>query len=204
MNEPDLTINIRTLPWPDGTAKFFKEGAANRETAFIHAQSRDWNKYAYGYQVAYERLFESWHNHSMQVDVIAYPLVFLCRHYIELRLKELIQTCQHLLSLPTDWQVTHRIELLWKRVRPFVEEIWPNEPPATLDHVEAMIQEFALLDPKSMAFRYPIDREGLRHLPNMDSIDLGALRTAMSQIASFLDSVCGATGDYLDNLRSAV
>lgn len=199
----DLDIDVAEFPWPDGTKKLFEAGGSNPDTAFIHQVDRNWESYARGYKAAYERLFDSWDTHWLKTDPIIYPLAFLCRQYIELSLKDLIQKCQKLLSLPDDWPKVHKIDVLWNSVRPLVRKIWENDPEETLDHVETLIMEFASLDKNSMTFRYPTDRDGNLHLAGFSSLDVVALQEAMRHLSVFLEGVSCGTTEYLSHMNSS-
>lgn len=200
----DLNVDVHSLPWPDGSLKLFKEGSASPDTAWIHPTARDWHQYAFGYQAAYEKLFESWDTSKFRPDSLIYPIAFLCRHYVELRLKELIQMCYSLLDLPKDWRYNHRIDYLWKKVRPHLQTIWPEGPQTELDYVEALIMEFSAMDDASMAFRYPVDNGGAKHLPTVQQVDVVNLRRAMAQLAAFLDGACQGASVYLEHKNDSM
>lgn len=196
-------FEIQKLPWPSGSANLFVEGGNDFETAFIYSSERDWSSYARGYQVAYQRLLDSWRNDdSSKPDSLAYPIVFLCRQYLELRLKELIQMGQELLSVQENWPRIHNLSELWMPLRPLIEEIWPNDPRDTLDHVESLIEEFTTFDPDSMTFRYPTDRNGKKHFPGFESLSFTRLEDGMAELSSFLDAVHSGCSVYLDHMKS--
>lgn len=199
----DLDIDVSKFPWPDGKKRLFEHGGNNPDTAFIHPVDRTWENYARGYQAAYERLFETWDTHWLKTDPIIYPLAFLCRQYLELSIKDLIQQSQNLLQLPEDWPKVHKIDVLWNALRPLVRKIWENDPEETLDHVEALILEFASLDKYSMTFRYPTDRDENLHLPEFKSLDVAALQAAMKQLSAFFEGLSCGTSEYLSNLNSS-
>ena len=100
-------------PWPDDTTAVFREGDPSRDLAWIPQTAAQWHRYADGYKEAAERLYESWR--QLSDDSLVFPLVFLYRHYTELRVKELLQAVHHLLDLPTDWKCSTTIQLLWWR-----------------------------------------------------------------------------------------
>lgn len=170
-------------------------------TTFVPPHTRDWEQYAYGYRNAFEWIFDHWPIAGCKPDPIIFPQLFLCRHYIEIRLKELIQASQKLLSLPGDWPQRHDLELLWSRLRPLLEKVWPDGPVETLDYAEKIILEFHHQDPTSMTFRYPIDRVGARHLPDVESLNLFELKKAMNQISNFLDACSDGVSVYMDGLQ---
>ena len=54
--------------------------------------SNKWEVYAMGYKIATETLVDKVLSEQTNQDHLIYPIVFLYRHYIELRLKEIIDT----------------------------------------------------------------------------------------------------------------
>lgn len=194
----DLNFSLDDFPWPDGTKRLFVEGGSNRDTAFLYPGTRTWVLYAHGYQTAYECLLESW-NGPFKHDAIAYPAVFLCRQFIELSLKGVFCQCHKLLGRKIEKIKGHELDVWWKKLRPLLHEIFPNDPVETLNHVEKLILEFAELDNRSTAFRYPADLDGKLSLPDLNTLDVAALGTAMAQLSAFFAGVSSAVSEYLSN-----
>lgn len=201
MTDIDFNPDLNALPWPDGTARPFATGGSNLHTTYVPPHTRDWEQYAFGYRTAFEWIFDHWPVAQFNPDPIVFPQLFLCRHYIEIRLKELIQASQKLLSLPDDWPQRHDLRLLWSRLRPLLEQVWPDGPAESLDYAEEIILTFHQQDPTSMTFRYPIDRMGVRHLPEVRSLDFLELKKAMNQISNFLDACSDGVAAYMDGLQ---
>lgn len=121
-------------------------------------------------------------------DFLIYPIIFLYRQFIELRLKELIKDGSRLLDRPKGIPMHHNILNLWNDCRIFLEEVWPDGDSEELDSVECCIKEFAEIDPKSMAFRYPIDKDGTPSLPEeLRHINIRNLGEVMQRLGSLLD-----------------
>lgn len=200
MAKINLNSDPNPLPWPDGTAKPFALEVSDLATAFIPVHSRDWEQYAHGYDTAIKWIFEHWQVAALKSDPVVLPLLFLCRHYLEIRLKQLIQASHKLLSMPDDWPQSHNLALLWSKLRPLLERVWPDGPIETLQFTEKIILAFHRYDPTSMTFRYPIDRKGARHLAEVESLSLPNLHKAIMQVSTFLESCeCGITA-YIDSL----
>ena len=94
---------------------------------------------------------------EQRADTLIYPVAFLYRHYLELRLKEIIVQGAELLAQQSDLKPVHKLDVLWNSVRSILETVWPNGPRTDLDAVENVIGQFHKLDLTSMAFRYPVD-----------------------------------------------
>lgn len=158
----------------------------------LNADISHWNKdlsgYAKGYKDAADFIvngvIEGHRSYTFDVPYLVFPVVFLYRQYIELRLKEII-------LLGTRWKGErhgipkhHRLHEIWKHARPYMEELGGREH---LDALEACIGEFASLDPDGMAFRYPTDRDGRPHLPEWTVINLRHLKETMEGLGHLLD-----------------
>ena len=154
------------------------------DVAWIPESARDWHQYARGYQSAYEELLLKWERHDMRPDSLIYPIIFLCRHYVELRLKELIQMSISLLQVSGDWKYGHRIDKLWLHVRPHIQTIWPGENENELNNIETLILEFSSVDPSCMEFRYPTDLAGKLFLQKIQRLDVVHFKKTMSQLTS--------------------
>ena len=193
---------IDHIPWPDGSSSLFREGEPSLDVAWIPESARDWHQYAWGYQTAYEELFMRWERHDMRPDSLIYPIIFLCRHYVELRLKELIQMSLSLLQISGDWKFGHKLDKLWLHVRPHIRTIWPDDNENELNHIETLIREFSSVDPSCMAFRYPTDLEGKLMLQKFQRLDVTYFKRTMNQLSTFLDAACQGTSVYLENMHS--
>jgi hypothetical protein len=188
------------IPWPDDCTHVFRAGEGSRNLAWIPQSPEQWNLYAVGYREAGERLYQSWCTTGH--DFLIYPIVFLFRHYTELRLKELLQAAFDLLDLPAEWKRIHRLDDLWDHLRPFLSRIEPEGSERDLDNAERLLRELAERDPISVEFRYPEDIKGKRHLADLACIDVVNFFNAMSQLSSLLDGASMAISVYLQDKRS--
>jgi len=135
---------------------------------------------AEGYRAAAERLAAGapgWH----EQDSLLYPIVYLYRHYVELRLKDLMALDQRLAGEPLVIPETHDLVNLWGSVKPALlreVEAGDRERKREIRQIERVIKELAALDPRGTAFRYRTDAHGGRPLPD------GASRLNLHQFAS--------------------
>ena len=58
---------------------------------------------------------------------LVYPAVFLYRHYIELRLKEIVQGGNWLVGKPPEFPKHHNINDLWRKCRDNLEKVDEDE-----------------------------------------------------------------------------
>jgi hypothetical protein len=151
---------------------------------------------AEGYRIAAERLAEhapEWH----EQDFLLYPIVFLYRHYVELRLKDLIGLGQRLAHEIVAVPETHDLLGLWGITKPHLErELDPADTDRRREiaQMQRVIQELAALDPHGTAFRYATDAHGGRPLPDGASrLNLRQFATTMTKLARALDD----TGNWM-------
>ena len=168
-----------------------------------------WGFYAHCYKEGADGLVEN----AVQIaqDAVVYPVMFLYRHSIELRMKHLIIQCRGYLGrgycLPSQMQ-NHDLYGLWSELKGLfleIEDAWQlHDPPSPffLD-MDQRIGEFHGLDESSFSFRYPVDKQNepsLRNHPEGGShIDLLQVKAVVTAVQDWL----GAVGDMLDDLHSA-
>jgi hypothetical protein len=197
MPELDLNIDTSQLAWPDETTHVFQPAGANPNVAWIPQTVGQWHLYAEGYREAAERVYESWR--AQRLDYLVFPLVFLYRHYVELRLKQLLQSSARLLELPRDWQCNHQIDNLWHVLAPLLRRISPDGRERDLQNAERLVIELATRDPYSFEFRYPETREGRRHLADLERLDVVKFCDAMRKLSGFLEGASMQISVYLQD-----
>ena len=199
MDEENSTLKN---PWPADGDKLFAAGSDWRNNACLGFVRDKWDLYATGYKDAADIIVDRLVETGEGADLLVYPVAFLYRHYLELRLKELIIHGQELLDVSKDFRHIHRIDVLWSSCRDLLQQIYPGSPRTELDAVEACIAELCLIDRQSISFRYPATKDGNQTLPSVEHINLRHLRDVMSGIASLLDGASMGVSAYLDEKRS--
>jgi len=127
-------------------------------------------KYAIDYQEAVNVLLD---DKTWKRDFTVFPIIFLYRHYIELKLKETILDSWEFLKISKPFPGEHDIYKLWTICRNCMIEIDKQVDPGfaqsreyieqitgTYDALQADINRFAEIDPDSQHFRYPVDKYG--------------------------------------------
>ena len=196
-------------PWPKfGDSLFSQSGDTSNDAPLKFDRNpwdppNPWDLYARGYLEAAGHLSARAIEAGREFDTSIYPIVFLYRHYLELRLKELIVQGSALTEVPSNLKLNHHIDELWRSVRKILEKIWPNEPGTELEAVELCIGELCAVDKKSDEFRYPFRRDGGQTLPELKHLNLRHFREVMDGIAAFLESCSTGISVYSDELRSS-
>jgi hypothetical protein len=110
------------------------------------------------------------------------------RHYVELQLKVLILLVRKYRQEPINLPRTHRIDQLWRWVRPLLEEAFPGEPTDDLDNAERVLMQLQGFDPTSEHFRYPILKDGPNTPAALGRVHIGRFHSAMETVAHVLDA----------------
>lgn len=158
-----------------------------RRRTWHHAQVKgpQWGTpwhFAEGYRTAIGWLVDGWRRsgrEALHSDTVVFPLAFLCRHLLELRLKALFEA-----ALGQDPPRKHGLLELWRPIRVELDRCWPGpdrpraeryahlpndvlkdlridlSQPGTRDHIESMLRAFEEADPRSFSFRYPGELPG--------------------------------------------
>jgi len=168
--------------------------------SYMNADSGgDWDTYAMGYKMAGDVLVQYVKDNDRDQDFLVYPIAFLYRQYLELRLKELIFVSSALLSKDAKIPKTHDLVSLWRQARPNIEAVWPgSETRCHLNRVEERLKELCDLDSGSYAFRYPEDTKGEATLTGIVHINLKQLRDVVEGISNVLEGSSTGMGEYLN------
>ncbi len=163
-----------------------------------------WGDYADGYRAVADAAFKhALYEHP--TDIVVYPVLFCYRQYVELKLKELIVIGSNLIDQSLTLPSVHDLSQLWSVVRPLLERIRPQ--PGTheeFDRIDSVLGGFMKVDPKSMAFRYPVDRQGNSSLPEWDIVNLKRVHQAIAEIAPILEGLSTILFEYLAEHREAM
>ena len=152
-----------------------------------------WFAYANGYKEAADIVAQRLMSGKGTLDLVVYPLVFLYRQYFELQLKQIIRDCSCLLARRHRVAGTHSLADLWKQARELLleteAEFSDHSSAFELSAVDRVIVEFTKVDPRSMAFRYPIDLEGQPFNRDMRYINVARLKKVVDKAHAVLDGV---------------
>jgi hypothetical protein len=187
--ESDDDAEFPTLPWPDHALRVFQSCGLWG----IPADTLEgWNLYAEGYKRAAETLFSDRANTVS--TYLLFPMAFLYRHYVELRIKHMLFVSSEVPGppLPNNWKPDHDLKRTWDLLRPRLEAAWHGISVSELDNVQRLLEELNEKDPGSFVFRYPTGRsQNNNHLTDPDlalnSLDMNNYFTTMRRIAEILD-----------------
>lgn len=140
-------------------------------------------------------------------DRFLFPILYLYRHAVELKLKELIYLGIRLeledLSTIEETLQAHALYPLWNRVSKVLKQFWPNGDVSELGAVESIICTLHETDKDGQHLRYSKSKDGEKFTHNMPpQIDLLNMRTVIDGLWNLLDGSASGLIDALDNRPS--
>ncbi len=156
--------------------------------------------YTLGYKEAADSLVSKIVVGGRYQDILVFPICFLYRQYIELRLKEIIRSGRRLLDEPSDFPKHHKIKYLWDLVGKILNKVFADDSePPDLSLAAHVVAEFSKLDPDSFAFRYPIDKSGENSLQGISHINLRRVADFVGSFSKSMEGASTAISVYLEN-----
>ena len=162
----------------------------------------DWSRgkfspYADGYRDGAKALIEQCVQDRGVNDILIYPIVFLYRQYIELRLKEIIVALRYCHGEPRTFTPTHKLDVLWKEMKADYEISGESAVNEDFDNAGRLIDEFCQVDPFATGFRYPVDRDGNQSL-TLTHINIRNFGEVMDRLGFFLDAISDQVAAFED------
>lgn len=188
MKDSDRILDEESaVPWPQKGDVLVTD--ANDDGFLAQTMYRDgWEPYVFAYRKAAELLVEQVHQEKLWGNFLIFPIAFVYRHYLELRLKTLIQDCCELEGIPASTGNEHRLLPLWGQCRPVIEKWLTSIPKSDMDAVEDTLKQFENLDANGQAARYPTDNRG-QNSSNLLGLRINVKNFAetVTKAATFLD-----------------
>ncbi|MDI6032250.1 hypothetical protein QLS91_04110 [Flavobacterium sp. LB2P84] len=181
--------------------KLFKEAKDWENESFIRKNDNKWLYYSEGYKIAAELIEQELITKLESRDFLIYPLIYLHRHYLELKLKEIIVEGNCIIGakdfLPKGG---HNLINLWKESLEILHLVWGDDFKIPAVTIENKIKELHNADVKSDGFRYPIDKDGEENLKSVQKINYRNFRDEFLEIKYFIEGVTDglyATKDFI-------
>jgi len=192
---------MKDYPWPQEGDTLFKPDEDWMYNTCLNKISDKLGLYAEGYKKAGDIVVHSLQDDRFEIDFVIYPIVFLYRQYVELRLKEIIRDGRQLFDEDGTFPEHHKIKELWKEARVILEKVWPDGPKEDLNAVESIISQFSEKDPDSISFRYDKNKKGEDTISDTEYINVRNLYEVINRISGLLDGSVYGIGDHLDHKR---
>ena len=200
MNDKEIDFSSTEIPWPQKGDVLFDSGDDWWNNACLNYASDDWELYIGGYKKAADILAKHIDETKRNQDFLVFPLVFLYRQYLELRLKKLVIGCKMLFDEPPEFPKNHDLRRIWNECKVLIERVEPKSEIEDLEAVDEIIAQFCNVDPGSFSFRYPTNKKDEKSIPkDLKYINLRNLSEVMNRISSFFEAGEMMVSVYLDN-----
>lgn len=177
---------------PDCNDKLFIDlNQDYRHNAIVSTGMDKFFLFSESYKMAAETLFEQLDGSAHYANYLVYPLIFLNRQFLELRLKELIIGLNYIITGERKFPNGHDLKNLWNDFNTLVLRIGNENIPErkVLQNTESLILEFNSIDPQSFSFRYPVDKTNERNSSlKITTIDLLNFKGSMKKLYNFFDT----------------
>lgn len=184
--------------WPTKGDQPFVEASEPIDNAMI--AENDFTRLVHmidGYKFAADLAVAHCNEYGSERDILVYPIVFNYRQFIELSLKYQIATYGKLANIGPVWN-THKLDDLWDHFQKILDAYGTSDPDEADSTVSYVIAEFSKIDPKSDAYRYPVDRNGAPLPMAFAATHLENLSDVMNAVAGYFTGCDG----YLSSRES--
>jgi hypothetical protein len=132
-------------------------------------------------------------------DALFMSALFNYRHYIELRLKFVLETgiVWNICPLKKKKLRDHNLRRLWRRAKVVIVQVWPDLEPSSLAALETLIRQIHSLDHSGQSFRYSSDTKGrttMRRAP--ERVNVKNLQYIMLRVHRFFLSLVDKTQEF--------
>jgi hypothetical protein len=179
--------------------KYFRSDKNWEFNSRIFKDDNKWTYYGEGYRLAIEILEKQvLEIDRTNQDFLIYPFCFLIRHYIEIRLKEIIDEGNKILKNKINpSEGGHNLSILWQKSQQTLKETLSDEFVDAPKEVYEFILEIHSIDVKSENFRYPIDKRQIDSLIETRLINFKVLAITFGKVKTYLDGIT----DWLSNIN---
>lgn len=192
----DMLRSIMEWPRPGDSLFAFGSDYHNNACVDPHASL---HSYGSNYKDAADSLIEAVAEGREMVDAVIGPIVFLYRHYFELRLKEIVWVGNMYERVDETFPRHHDLSALWREAKRSIRTHYGHRTPGEMDNLDLCVKDFNTHDPDSSAFRYPWDKKGKRTLATLRHINVRHLAETMQRASCFLDCISSDMWNHLES-----
>jgi hypothetical protein len=138
-----------------------------------------------GYKYAGDVLVQKAVEDCSDQDNLIYPAIFCYRHYIELALKDVVESYGDFAGITIE--KNHKLPDLWSAFLTIAEKFGNSRSAPEAIAVGNCIAELADLDATSTAFRYALNKKSELHKIALSHLDLVNLHDIMNGIELFFE-----------------
>lgn len=182
------------------TKKYFTATDDWEYNSRISRFDNEWILYGEGYRLAIELL----EKHVLEIDrtdqdFLIYPYCFMIRHYIEIRLKEVITEGAKFLGTTSNVVKNgHDLIRSWDASEQTLQRVYPGQYQAPPSEYYNLIKELNDMDKGADGFRFPFTRSGDRTLKETNVINFKHLSKEFLAVKHYLDGITDGLAVLLD------
>jgi hypothetical protein len=136
-------------------------------------------------------------------DELVYPIMYLYRHHLELKIKSVWKCLWQLGKLPSDYPKHHRILELWQGCRKQAINIYRMSLEQG-KNIDACIEEFNKVDSQAESFRFHEKKDGKRVGQVLPSLDIVLTTSQIEQCVEDLEGIMLFLFDKVENTPQKV
>ncbi|MFZ5506581.1 MAG: hypothetical protein ACOY7P_13930 [Pseudomonadota bacterium] len=199
-NDPDAAAEadpLAEIKFPSDFAgqQLFIQGEDQHNAAMLGWTLFPWDIYAAGYKDAADALVGALAERKASFDSVVYPLIFLYRQGLELKLKLILPRARRLVGNEAVADHKHGLMPLWSELRRHLEQLNLHKGAQELPAIEDFIRQLDTVDPGSFAFRYPTTKKGEVSLPELRHVNVRHLSEIMDSVFGMLDGIHSYLGE---------
>ena len=180
--------NSELLPL-NGNDKFFIKDPTMETSSWCRPWFENYEGYADHYAEAAEQLYKSTTNNTRKKDSLVYPMMFLSRHSVELRLKSILHKLyilhkQNGSDMEKSSLNGHNLECLWNAI----DKLYNGEKNGIYILAGERITELNQYDSKSDTFRYHIHKNN-SSTAHGKFVDIDAFMNTYRKLNAFLEGI---------------
>lgn len=183
--------------YPEKGDAFFLENGEAKEISWVNKSFQEFGNYADSYQTGALNLLDLALKEDILRDLHLYPAVFLIRHYLELRLKELNQGLNFLLKDTKDFPPHHKLMNLYGDFKAAYAKFGQNPTDERFQALDVLISEMSHFDESSMTFRYPVDKGGVK-TQKLEYVNLTNLKETFVRVCFMFDGIASLIADNVE------
>ena len=207
------SITYYVPEFPDSKDKLFVSCHDFWELNACIYKSENLDAYADGYLDAAKLLSRIVIHSGRGMDTLIYPMIFLYRHYLELKLKKLIRIGADITGeeISADLEETlsgHNLMKLWNHFKPSFLEVCGHESDfnEVRKGVESYINQIHSIDPESITFRYDRSKDQKKHnLQEFKHINVLHFYEAIEKLTTLIEGIESEflkVQDYCDEMKA--
>lgn len=158
--------------------------------------------YVEGYREAFNVLVDYISKTASDQETLIYPLLFMVRQHLELRLKNILKLLKELGERSDPPPFTHDLDKLWQECSPSLAKFSPHEDQQWFGRIGELMNQITSVDRGADVFRFPEKKDGTKGMSGIYHINIEVLSKVVSPLMDWLEGAECFLSEGLENLSS--